>query len=111
MAKAVFKWQVTSESTATHKFEVRAVKLGDCYEQRQQKFLRPKLQTWDVKIVGFRVLIDEIKAFFDARRGVESFYWQPIGREKLLVKVSEYTETPKGGQVYELSCKFEEVMA
>lgn len=35
MAK-VFKWQVTSESTAKHSFNVRTVKFGNGYEQRQK---------------------------------------------------------------------------
>lgn len=110
MAK-VFKWQVTSESTAKHTFNVRAVKFGDGYEQRQKLTLKPKMQTWQIRLAGKKPLIGEIKGFFDSCGGVEPFYWTPPGRERLLVKVVEYTETPKGGKVYELSAEFEEVMA
>nr|DAN62040.1 MAG TPA: minor tail protein [Caudoviricetes sp.] len=110
MAK-VFKWQVTSESTAKHSFNVRTVKFGNGYEQRQKLTLKPKMQTWQIRIVGMKPLIEEIKGFFDSCGGVEPFFWTPIGRDRLLVKVSEYTETPKGGKVYELSAEFEEVMA
>lgn len=112
MSKQTFKWRVTSESAIEHAFDVRTVQFGGGYEQRQPKLLRAKLQSWDVKIVGLKSEINEIKAFLDARRGVESFYWQPAGRERLLVAVADkYTETPLGGKVYALSFKFKEVLA
>lgn len=106
-----FRWRVTSEVKATHKFNVRSVQFGDGYEQRQLKSLRPKLRSWDIKVVGQKALIGEIKAFFDARGGVEPFNWWPPEGGAALVKVSEYTETSKGGKVYELGCTFEEVLA
>ena len=112
MAKKMFTWPVDLEgAAATHAFDVRSVQLGDGYEQRQKKFLRPKRQTWDVQKTGKKALIDEISAFFDACGGVESFWWQPPGKPRVLVKVAEYRETPKGGDVYQLSWKFEEVYA
>lgn len=112
MSKQTFKWRVTSESVAEHNFDVRTVQFGGGYEQRQPKLMRPKLQSWDVKIIGLRHEIDDIKEFLDARGGVESFYWQPKNRERLLVTVSDkYTETPLGGKVYSLSMKFREVLA
>ncbi|MGN7087131.1 phage tail protein, partial [Neisseria sp. P0001.S005] len=81
------------------------------YEQRQKLTLKPKMQTLQIRIVVMKPLIEEIKGFFDSCGGVEPFFLTPPGRERLLVKVFEYTETPKGGQVYELSTEFEEVMA
>ncbi|RPD90520.1 phage tail protein [Neisseria weixii] len=112
MAKATFGWMVDlSGVSAAHKYNVRTVQLGDGYEQRQQKFLRPKLQTWNVQKTGKKALIDEIQAFFDARRGIESFYWQPGGNETLLVKVDEYKVVPKGNNIWEISWTFKEVMA
>lgn len=112
MSKQIFRWPVDSAAVVTHKFAVRAVKFGDGYEQRQATGLRPKMQIWDVQLSGRKMLIEEIKVFLDARRGVESFYWQPPGRVQLLVKTSnEYRETHKGGTVYQLDVKFEEVLA
>ena len=53
MAKKMFTWPVDLEgAAATHAFDVRSVQLGDGYEQRQKKFLRPKRQTWDVQKTG-----------------------------------------------------------
>lgn len=106
-----FRWRVTSESSATHTFSVRTVKLGDGYEQRQPLSLRPKMQKWQVRLVGKKAVIEQVKAFLDARRGVEAFYWQPDGHPRLLVKAAEYRETARGGKVYELSAEFEEVLA
>lgn len=90
---------------------MRTVQFGDGYEQRQRLFLRPKKQKWEIKIVGEKALIEQIKAFLDSRGGVEAFYWQRRNGEKLLVKAAEYTETPKGGRVYLLETTFEEVWA
>ncbi|MCQ9325517.1 phage tail protein [Neisseria dentiae] len=112
MSKQTFRWRVDSAASVTHKFAVRTVKFGDGYEQRQATGLRPKMQMWDVQLSGRKELLEEIKAFLDARRGVESFYWQPPGRPRLLVKTAdEYRETHKGGKVYQLAVKFEEVLA
>ena len=112
MSKQTFRWRADSAASVTHKFAVRTVKFGDGYEQRQPKSLRPKMQEWDVHFSGKKALIEEIKAFLDARRGVESFYWQPPGRPRLLVKTAdEYRETHQGGTVYRLEVKFEEVFA
>lgn len=107
-----FTWCVDLQgASATHKFGVRTVKFGEGYEQRQPTGLRRKMQTWSVQKTGKKALIDEIKAFFDARRGVEAFYWQPPGMAKLTVKASEYREIPKGGGIWQLSWDFEEVIA
>ena len=38
-----FRWRVTSDSSSTHTFAVRTVKLGDGYEQRQPLSLRTKI--------------------------------------------------------------------
>lgn len=107
-----FKWCVDLRGvSATHKFHIRKVQFGDGYEQRQPQSLRPKMQVWAVQKTGTKALIEEIKAFFDARRGVQAFYWQPPGRPPLLVKVAEYRESPNGGGIWQLSWEFEEVSA
>ena len=106
-----FRWRVASDNKAVHKFDVRSVRFGDGYEQRQPKSLKPKLRSWEIKIVGQKALMAEIKAFFDARRGVEPFNWRPPDGVPVLVKVSEYQETAKGGKAYELSCTFAEVFS
>lgn len=111
MAKQTFGWQVNARATATHQFNVRTVRFGEGYEQRQSQSLRPKQQTWEASKTGDRALIEEIKAFFDARRGVESFYWTPPDGRQLLVKVVEYREQHLGGMVWEILWKFEEVGA
>lgn len=109
--KQVFGWKVSSQSSVTHKFDVRTVRFGNGYEQRQPRFLKPSLQSWEISITDYREEIEQIRRFLDARRGVESFYWQPPNRERLLVKVSEYSERSEGGRVWTLTATFEEVMA
>ena len=41
-----FRWRVASDNKAVHKFDVRSVRFGDGYEQRQPKSLKPKLRSW-----------------------------------------------------------------
>lgn len=107
-----FEWCVDLQgAAAVHKFGVRSVRFGNGYEQRQPEYLKPKMQNWSVQKTGQKALIEEIKAFFDAHRGVKAFNWRPPGQGLIKVKVSEYRETPKGGGVWQLSWEFEEVPA
>ena len=111
MAIETFGWPVEAKLTAEHKFAVRTVKFGDGYEQRQALSLRPKLQTWEGTLGGLPETLSQVRAFLDAHAGVRAFYWTPPGRERLLVKVAEYREAHQGGKVWQLSWKFEEVLA
>ena len=111
MAIETFGWPVEAKLTAEHKFDVRTVKFGECYEKRQALSLRPKLQTWEVTLGGLPETLAQVRAFLDAHTGVRVFYWTPPGRDKLLVKVAAYREEHHGGRVWQLSWRFEEVLA
>lgn len=111
MAKPVFTWEVNAEAVAEHQFNARKVQFGDGYEQRQRRFLKPKMQKWTVEKTAYREEIEEIKTFLDARLGVESFHWTPPDGTTLLVVVDSYTTKHKGDRVWSLSCEFREVMA
>lgn len=110
MAEALRR-RVTSDTKAAHKSNVRSVQSGNGYRQRQSRSLRLKLRSWDIKVMGQKALIGEVKAFFDARDDIEPFSWQPPRGGTALVEVSKYTETSKGGKAYELDRTFEEVLA
>lgn len=58
-----FRWRVASDNKAVHKFDVRSVRFGDGYEQRQPKSLKPKLRSWEIKIVGQKALMGKSKPF------------------------------------------------
>lgn len=110
MAKQIFKWLIDAKANATHRLPVRTVQFGDGYEQRQPKFLKTKLQKWSCEKTAYQAEIEQISAFFDGCRGVESFYWDsPNGR--LLVKVGEYQTEHLGADAWKISFEFEEVMA
>lgn len=108
-----FDWPVDVSGTSVKTvFDVRTVKFGGGYEQRQPKFLRPSRRSWEVSKTDMKPVIDEIAAFFDGTRGVEAFWFRPLPSEaRLLVKVSEYRREPLGGSVWKISATFEEVLS
>lgn len=111
MTIQTFSWTPDLQgASGEHKFEVRTVKLGDGYEQRQAKGLKKKLQTWTASKTAKQETTAAIAAFFDAHGGVKAFYWTPPAAPRILVKVSEYSEQPLGAGVNKISWKFEEVM-
>ncbi|WP_373753333.1 phage tail protein [Neisseria weixii] len=111
MAKPVFTWKVDSQATVSHEFNARVVQFGDGYEQRQRRFLKPKMQKWTVEKTALKKEIEAIQAFLDARGGVESFLWTPPDGKALLVVADKYSVKNIGGRAWVLSCEFREVMA
>lgn len=105
----VFAFKVDgSELSETVKFSTRTVKFGDGYEQRQAAALRPALREWQCRMTGSKVEVVAVAAFFDRHGGVKPFVWRQNGA---LVKVAEYTRRHLGGRVWQISWKFEEVLA
>jgi phage-related protein len=59
---------------------VRSAKFGDGYEQRVQFGINQDPKTWDLRwSTKSNTDATKIEQFFEARRGVESFDWTPIG--------------------------------
>lgn len=109
-----FSWKLTVEGmSGEHDFKVEPIKFGDGYEQRRNKLpaLKPKLQTWNARVIDRQATIRQIKDFLDARAGGESFNWKPPASNKtILVVVDKYNESPKGADIYELTFVMREVM-
>lgn len=113
MSKPVFDFEPDLSGNGKKvKFDVRVVKFGNGYEQRQQTGLKPAMRTWDLKKTGSKALIDEIEAFFYARKGIQSFYWTPPGENRVTVRCAEeYTRDDLGGGFHQISFQFLEVLA
>lgn len=102
-----------SNTTKKVNFDVRIIQFGDGYEQRQRKSLRPSLRTWDLQKTAKEDVIDAIEAFFDARAGVESFYWTPPGKSaQVLVRTNgQHQRKELGAGLSQLNWQFAEVLA
>ena len=109
-----FTWKLIVDGTVgEHQFGVQSVGFGDGYEQRHKTYtaLNAKKQVWSVKALDRADVIQAIKVFLDARDGTEAFYWRPPNSlVSILVVADGYSETPKGGDVWELSFKMRQVM-
>ena len=58
---------------------VRTARFGDSYEQRTTFGLNQNPKIWDLTWNVSETDADTIETFLDARAGVESFDWTPLG--------------------------------
>lgn len=108
MALKTFTWQPTSEASCTTQFRVLKAQFGDGYAQTAADGIHNQSESWTLNFVAQRQQILNIKTFLDAAKGTESFNWTPPLGQAMLVKASDYTVTPKDGDVYGLSVTFEQ---
>ncbi|WP_347254389.1 phage tail protein [Leminorella grimontii] len=106
-----FNWVPVPGMSVQAEPDVRVVKFGDGYEQRQKKGINNKLLKYSVT---FRVpraeawLLDE---FLARHGGVAAFLWTPPYRYKQSRFVCRKWTSNIRSTVTEISCEFEEVMA
>lgn len=75
---ATFTWTPSFEATESSKPRVRKFQAGDGYEQRITFGLNFDLKEWDLTFDNRDdAETAAIKAFLEARAGVESFTWTP----------------------------------
>lgn len=95
---------------------VKVIKLGDGYEQRQVKGIHPLLDVYQLTFKGAVTGcggqdVKAAEAFIKARGAVEAFYWTPsMDGVKRLFVCRKWTMTKDGG-AYTLTCTFEQVVA
>lgn len=93
----------------TSKFNVLTSKFGDGYEQNISVGINNKSSTWLFTKTGKKALILEIKAFFDAHKGADSFLWDSPLEGEVRVKAGEYNPVCLGGQIWRISTTFTQV--
>ena len=94
-----------------NKPNVRAIKFGDGYEQRQAVGVNVNQQEWNLRFAArTQVEKTEILDFFEARAGVESFDWTPPGDANAKKFVcSEWDDTIDNHDLYTVTATFRQV--
>ncbi|MFU8927580.1 phage tail protein [Acinetobacter puyangensis] len=111
MSNQKFEWCVDlSDYSGTQSFNVLSSKFGDGYEQNVSVGINNRSGTWQISKTGKKALIQEIKTFFDAHKGADSFLWDsPLEGEVRVKTGTEYTPVKIGGDIWKISTTFTQV--
>lgn len=103
-----FTFKPTLESSSgSVKPRTLSAQYGDGYRQVVGDGINNLPQTWSLQFSGDEDEIKEIKAFLDARAGYDPFYWKPPFSDSTLIwTAADYSMTPKGGRIWNLSVDF-----
>jgi len=101
----------TVGTTLTMRPRVRVAQFGDGYSQRMADGLNAQPQIWTVSWSPVtQANADAIINFLAARGGVQAFRWTPPGQATQRAFVChEWTVTPRGGLLVDISASFVEV--
>lgn len=105
----LFTWLPTVDSSASITQRVRIARFGDGYSQSVADGINNTIQSWPVQFYGNETLIGSIRAFLDARKGAESFFWKPPLGVQGYYQSTGYSITPAGEGFFTLSATFEQV--
>lgn len=107
MSNRKFTWCQDLESNSqTAKFNVLTSKFGDGYEQNVSVGINNKSGTWQYTRTAKKALIQEIKAFFDAHKGADSFLWDSPLDGEVRVVAGDYMPVSLGGGMWSISTTF-----
>lgn len=118
MADEIFTFKVQAEPSGTAAFRTLKAQFGDGYAQMGADGINARTLAYQIKVVGAtRVgcgpttpLIQQVRAFLDARKGYESFRWEPPGMGLLYRFTCDgYQWVHNGNGVYTLTATFRQV--
>lgn len=92
-------------------FAVHEIRFGEGYVSTFGEGMNEKVQVWPLTWKGTDAEIEQIKDFFDARKGVESFFWTPPFGVQGYYIVKKYTITPEAAGNASLSATLEQRFA
>jgi phage-related protein len=111
MATPTFNWTVTTQTTPTIGYAVRAIKFGDGYEQTAGEGVNNRQESWSVTWVGSDVEMEAIMDMFDSLGGNRSFFWtNPLGKIGLY-KCVDPAPSELGGDTFQISATFTKAYA
>ena len=87
-------------------FNTLSSKFGDGYEQHVSVGINNRSGTWQFTKTGKKALILEIKAFFDAHKGADSFLWDSPLDGEVRVVAGDYMPISLGGGIWSISTTF-----
>ena len=107
MSNQKFTWcQDLEGNSQASSFNTLSSKFGDGYEQNISIGINNRSGTWQFSKTGKKALILEIKAFFDAHKGADSFLWDSPLDGEVRVKAGEYNPVCLGGDTWRISTTF-----
>ena len=107
MSNQKFTWcNDLDGNSQTSSFKVLQSSFGDGYAQRTSVGINNRSSTWTYKKTGKKALILEIKAFFDAHKGADSFLWDSPLDGEVRVVAGDYTPVSLGGDIWSISTTF-----
>jgi len=111
MATPVFTWSPSLEIVGTTNYKVRSAQFSDGYTQTVADGINNQWDTFPLTFVGKSSKIAPIKAFLDATKGYQSFFWTPPLRAQGLFRCDSPTIQPHGADTYTLTVNFTEVFS
>lgn len=112
LPRRTFTWSPAVGVEGTTHYRVRTAQFGDGYSQVVPDGIRAVADSWPLRFTGDAQEIRAIRAFLDATRGSEPFYWAPPLRTRALFRVDTQQGVQTralGGDLYSLSVTFKEV--
>ena len=107
MSNRKFTWCNDLEGNSqTNAFKTLQSSFGDGYTQRTSVGINNKSGTWAYKRTEKKAVIIEIKAFFDAHKGADSFLWDSPLDGEVRVVAGDYMPVSLGGDVWSISTTF-----
>ena len=93
-------------NSQTSSFKALQSSFGDGYTQRTSVGTNNKSSTWANKKTSKKALILEIKTFFDAHKGADSFLWDSPLDGEVRVVAGDYMPVSLGGGIWSISTTF-----
>ena len=107
MSNLKFTWcQDLEGNNQTESFNVLSSKFGDGYEQNISVGINNRTGQWSYSRTAKKAEILEIKAFFDAHKGADSFLWDSPLDGEVRVVAGDYTTISLGGGIWSISTTF-----
>jgi len=107
MSNQKFTWcNDLDGNSQTSSFKVLQSSFGDGDKQRACVGINIRSSTWEYKRTGKKALIREIKAFFDAHKGADSFLWDSPLDGEVRVVAGDYMPISLGGGMWSISTTF-----
>lgn len=107
MSNLKFTWcNDLDGNSQTSSFKVLQSSFGDGYTQRTSVGINNRSSTWAYKRTEKKEVIMQIKAFFDAHKGTDSFLWDSPLDGEVRVVAGDYMPISLGGGIWSISTTF-----
>lgn len=107
MSNQKFTWcNDLSGNSQTITFKTLSSQFGDGYEQDVSIGINNRKGSWRYQHTAKKALVEQIKAFFDAHKGADSFLWDSPMDGEVRVKARDYTLENVRGEYWRIATTF-----